>query len=344
MYQCINRVLNVDDGHNSCATTPLDPAAMENLTHTLAGWQLAQLTPFRGVGPRAGIIAMIAANLPDGDVLLYALDADEGNWQHRGLTHSFLGWPFLALAGAATTQRWLRTGTYRDHLALWAASLFSHAMLDWPTTWGTLLLWPLSDHRFGLELVFIVDPAFWLLLGALPVLLVRRFGIARSSAAIIALLSVLGWYATAGILKELAESRAPEPVTVIPAPLAPWNWTGITPDTPNESTIRRYWLTPTQAEAAPGLAAITPETRALLKANHATERDLWMRVAPAVHHDIQTNQGRELSIVDLGYTSWLSPDLFRFGSTYRYDKAGVLQERIRDVEGSAQFVPAVSAP
>ena len=43
--------------------------------------------------------------------------------------------------------------------------LASHLVLDWLTNYGTELLWPLSDKRFALSWVFIVDPYVWAILG-----------------------------------------------------------------------------------------------------------------------------------------------------------------------------------
>lgn len=309
---------------------------MENLTHSLAGWQIGQLGVFRRVGPRAGLVGLVAANLPDLDVLLYAWDRDLATWQHRGFTHSAFGLPVLALAGAALSRRWLRTGGFRDHLGLWAAGLLSHSLMDWPTTWGTQLLYPLSDHRFSAGLVFILDPSFWLLLGVLPWLLVRR-GWSSGQAATVALVSVVGWYGTAGALKELAASRAPEPVQVNTAPLTPWRWTAVSLATPGSDTRRRYFLTPLGAESAGAFKVLDPETRASLEAHPAAERDLWMRVVPVVHHDRVTEAGRELAVVDLAYTSWFAPDRFQFGATYLIDGAGTVVARdVAPVAGPAE--------
>lgn len=316
---------------------------MENLTHSLAGWQIGQLGIFQRVGPRAGLVGLVAANLPDIDVLLYAWDQDLATWQHRGFTHSAFGFPLQVLLGAEASFRWLRTGRRRDHIALWAAGVLSHSLMDWPTTWGTQLLYPLTDHRFSAGLVFILDPAFWLLLGVLPWVLVRRRGWLRAHAAVAALCAVLGWYATAAVGKELAESQAPEPVTVHTAPLSPFRWTGVSPATPGADTHRRYFLTPTSAEAAGSFRALDADTRGLLEAHPAAERDLWMRVRPIVHHDRSGPAGRELAVVDLAYSSWLSPDDFRFGAAYVIDSAGVIVERDTSrVEGPAE--PPAGAP
>lgn len=69
---------------------------MENAAHALVGRRLGQLDAFRAVGPRAALVGLVAANLPDVDVLLYAVNRDVGTWQHRGFTHSVLGWMSVA--------------------------------------------------------------------------------------------------------------------------------------------------------------------------------------------------------------------------------------------------------
>ena len=73
---------------------------MENLAHALMGRRIGQLSVFQRVGPRAALIGMIAANVPDLDVIVYAFNRDLGTWQHRGCTHSLLGWPVIAASRA----------------------------------------------------------------------------------------------------------------------------------------------------------------------------------------------------------------------------------------------------
>ena len=45
-----------------------------------------------------------------------------------------------------------------------AASMLSHPLLDWFTTYGTQLLAPFSRHRFAIDGVGIVDPFYSLTL------------------------------------------------------------------------------------------------------------------------------------------------------------------------------------
>lgn len=283
---------------------------MENIAHSLCGWRLSQLGFARDLGPRGWLVGVMAANLPDVDVLHYAFDYDVANWYHRGITHSFFGWPFLALAGAAVSHRWLGTARYRDHLALWAAGLSSHALMDWPTTWGTLLFWPLSSVRFGLEWIFIVDPAYWLLLGLLPRLL-RTWG--PAPAARTGLLALAAWALFCAMMKEQAAMQAPEPVRTFPAPLAPFQWTGVATDT---TDTRRYFLTPWSVEAAGTFPSNSGRYIECIKADPRGAMDQWMAAAPAITEVEGVPGGTRVVVSDLAYASWLSPDTFRFSRSY----------------------------
>ncbi len=292
---------------------------MENIAHGLMGLRMGQLGAFRRVGPRAALIGVIAANIPDLDVLVYVFNRDLGNWEHRGFTHSLVGWPVLSLLGAAASSSSLRTGRFRDHLGLWAAAIASHLVLDVPTTWGTQLLWP-DDRRFGLELIFIVDPVFWLLLGLLPWWLARR-GRPAPWAGILAL---GGWFGVAFLLKSMALTRAPEPVQAVPGPLAPLFWTGFSRPGPGDLEIRRYWLTPWSCEPAGAFGTPRGAAWDSVLATHAGERDAWMSISPAVLRQDEQGGVVTLGIVDLGFTSWLDPDRFPFGHVYTVTAEGTV--------------------
>lgn len=278
------------------------------------GWRIGQLDAFRGVGPRASLVALIAANLPDLDILLYALGRDVGTWEHRGFTHSVLGWPMLALAGAGTSFRWLRTGSFGDHLKLWGVAVASHALMDVPTTWGTQLLWP-NDKRFGLELIFIVDPMFWIVLGLVPWLL-RRWGSGAARAAAAGILALAAWFGVAAVAKVAALAQAPEPVEAVAAPLAPLKWTAFTKPEPGDTEVRRYFLTPWSCEPAGSFGAPRGAAWEAVMATRTGERDTWMSIAPAILRETVEGGVTTIGVVDLAYSGWLDPDNFRFGHVY----------------------------
>jgi inner membrane protein len=95
---------------------------------------------------------------------------------HRGITHSLLTLAVVSPLVGYAGYRWAGTGTgpgaeastptgawkhqqwlIWTHLAFWA--LVTHPLLDLFTTYGTQLLAPLSNHRFALDAVSIVDLA-----------------------------------------------------------------------------------------------------------------------------------------------------------------------------------------
>ncbi len=280
---------------------------MENIAHSLLGARIADLGWKERMGPRATWIGVIAANLPDGDLLYSLVDADRGRWYHRGLTHSFFGWPIMALLGAAVSRRVLGQGSYRDHLGLWAACLLSHAMLDWPTTWGTLLFFPVSDVRFSLDWIFIVDPMFWAILGGLAW---RRRGVARGA---IPIAILAGWMLFGGMMKQQAIAQAPEKVEAWPAPLAPVFWTAVHTDS---LTTRRYFLTPWSSTPAGSWPTPAGANVDVVRRTRRGERWFWMANAPVLR-----GEGRDGSVTlsDLAYTSWVDPDTFRFTVTLMPD-------------------------
>jgi membrane-bound metal-dependent hydrolase YbcI (DUF457 family) len=304
---------------------------MENLAHTLCGLRIADLGWRARVGPAAPWFGAIAANLPDADLVLYLGGPDVYTWWHRGITHSVFGWPMLALAGAEVSRRLSRQGGYRDHLGLWAVGLLSHALLDWPTTWGTMLFLPATDTRFSLDWIFIVDPMFWVTLWALPAWLRPRVGAER--AARTGLWALAGWVLFCGAMQQQAARQADEPnVAVFPSPLAPLHWVGVREE---GDVVRRWFLTPSSAERQPDLAALTRDERAALRTIEPGERWLWKTRAPAVLErsrvdpvivvDPATGASEtvepariDLSLVDLSYTSWASaePSVVRFGGRF----------------------------
>src|SRR5438477_2174939 len=70
--------------------------SMFNSTHTFVGLAVARTGLNRWV-PRAAITAVIAANLPDIDIVTGLVDTATYLHYHRGITHTFIGIPVLAL-------------------------------------------------------------------------------------------------------------------------------------------------------------------------------------------------------------------------------------------------------
>jgi inner membrane protein len=143
---------------------------MDNLCHTLAGAALAGAGLDRRT-PLAVPTLVIAANLPDIDVLAYFREPLFALTFRRGWTHGVLAMAVLPLLLAGAMLAWDRVVRLRRRPdavpAQWGALLLlsvvgvlSHPLLDLLNTYGVRLLMPFSSRWFYGDTLFIVDP--WL--------------------------------------------------------------------------------------------------------------------------------------------------------------------------------------
>lgn len=148
---------------------------MDNLTHSLVGLTAAKAGLER-LSPGATILCVLAANAPDSDVAVILFgDRWDLLQHHRGITHSFIGTAFLALLlplifyGIDRLWARLRQLSPKTNLrGLLIASFIAsatHPLLDWTNNYGIRLLLPWNPRWFYGDLVFIVDPFLWLILG-----------------------------------------------------------------------------------------------------------------------------------------------------------------------------------
>ena len=160
---------------------------MDNLTHSLVGATLAELTLPAGA-PRAMrrtffIAGVVAANLPDADLVYTRITpAPLGSLlHHRGHTHTVAGLVLLGLAMVAvcllpSIREAIRP--VRGRLwALIAVALSSHLILDSWNSYGVHPFWPVSSRWFYGDAVFILEPWLWMLLGVAAVMNTTRHGI-----------------------------------------------------------------------------------------------------------------------------------------------------------------------
>lgn len=156
---------------------------MDNLTHSLVGLAAAKAGLER-VSPYATVVCVLAANVPDADVLTLAGGSLAYLEHHRGITHSIVGTlalgvalPLLFVAVERLTAR-LRGVRPRARLrGLVLASLLlaaSHPLLDWTNSYGLRPFLPWSGRWYYGDLVFVIDPWMWLALGAACFLLTAR--------------------------------------------------------------------------------------------------------------------------------------------------------------------------
>ena len=134
---------------------------MDNLTHTLTGLALSRAGLDRWYS-RPALLLMLAANIPDIDIVTISGGAFNYFVNHRGITHAIAMAPVMALlpvlfvcAIGRTIQGW------RAAYVLSVIGVASHLLLDWTNTYGIRLLLPFSSRWFSLDLNGLTDLWIW---------------------------------------------------------------------------------------------------------------------------------------------------------------------------------------
>ena len=161
---------------------------MDPLTQGALGAALPQATATKpkGTVALAGCFGFLAGLAPDLDVLIRS-SADPLLFleYHRQFTHSLIFIPLGGLVAAGLLHLLLGR---RHRLPFSRSFLFctlgygTHGLLDFATSYGTMLFWPFSEERYAAGIVSIVDPLFT---GPLLVLIVIA-GIKRAPGYLVA--------------------------------------------------------------------------------------------------------------------------------------------------------------
>ena len=162
---------------------------MDNLTHSLVGLTAARAGLER-LSPGATALCVLAANSPDCDVAIL-LFGDRWTFlqHHRGITHAIVGVMVLALLVPlifyGLDRLWARFRKQAPKVklrGLMIASLIvtaTHPLLDWTNNYGVRFLLPWNQKWSYGDLVFIVDPYLWLVLGGATFLLSAKTRIGK---------------------------------------------------------------------------------------------------------------------------------------------------------------------
>ena len=137
---------------------------MDPLSQATLGDAVAQSVSKKADLARIGLIGALAGMAPDLDVLIQSpTDPLLQLEYHRQFTHSLVFIPIGALVCAVAFWPFVRR--HMSFKAVWLTALAgyaTHGLLDACTTYGTLLLWPLSDARIAWNTISVVDPLFTL--------------------------------------------------------------------------------------------------------------------------------------------------------------------------------------
>jgi len=139
---------------------------MFNSTHTFVGLAIAR-TGFDGWVPRAAVTAVLASNFPDIDIVTALSSTRTYLEYHRGITHTFVGIPVLALAFTAVMS--IFSGNFWKTYLVALISMATHPLLDYTNTYGLRPFLPWNPTWYYGDLLPIIDPYldFLLLAGVL---------------------------------------------------------------------------------------------------------------------------------------------------------------------------------
>jgi inner membrane protein len=226
---------------------------MDTLTHALSGALAGRLLARRPSADRVTAtppvwqmvtVGTVAATFPDLDFVLGYVSELAYLRGHRGVTHSFImmplwglliAWAMAALFGALGRTRGTPRFTWKSYYLIACVAIFVHIVGDLITQFGTMILAPLSDQRFGLGTTFIIDLGVSgiILAGLIASAIWRR---SRVPAAI-ASIALVAWVGNSAIARSDAIDAARawaqrEGVEVVaidaaPRPASPYNWTAI---------------------------------------------------------------------------------------------------------------------
>jgi inner membrane protein len=193
---------------------------MDPLTQASIGAAAAAMVCRRPETRIAVVLGALAGAAPDLDVLIRS-EADPllALQYHRHFTHSIFMAPFIGLLVAALFKGlffWKQWPFKR--LALFGVmGALTHGLIDTCTSYGTLLYWPLSDHRASWDTISIIDPIFTLPLVVLTgfAFWLRRPRAAQYAVALSLLYLSLGLYQRSqatNYATELAATRGHTPM------------------------------------------------------------------------------------------------------------------------------------
>ena len=128
---------------------------MDTVTQIALGTVIAEAFFRKQLGYSSLLFGGFCGWLPDIDVFFFH-DWDELEY-HRSLTHSLLFLPLITPLVGEIGVYLGKKGTRSSWYGLTFWSLVTHPLLDWNTSYGTKLLYPLSNHRFAIDSVGIID-------------------------------------------------------------------------------------------------------------------------------------------------------------------------------------------
>jgi inner membrane protein len=205
---------------------------VDNLAHTLIGIGVARSGLSRRFGPGTTATIAIASNLPDLDALYTIFDPWDRFLLRRTHTHALVALPLLAALLAFLLQRRYRERPWGVLFGLSLLGIVLHIAFDLVNSFGVVVLWPFSPHRFELESVFIIDLVILGLMGGAIATArflkseegkLRTYRVALAALGVYVILCLAAHSRAEAEVRELLarEKRHPRALRVFPEPLGP---------------------------------------------------------------------------------------------------------------------------
>jgi len=205
---------------------------VDNLTHSLVGLLIARAAPGPTI-PRAAVLCVIAANIPDLDIVTM-FDPATYLVYHRHITHAVVAIPWMAALAVWLVnlrgERAARAVPLRQW-ALASVAVGSHVALDMMNSYGVRLWLPFSAEWSSWDLFFIIDPLIWAILAAavlVPLLWTVPRRAARVGLAALVAYGLASFWIRNGVEARVARmeiaGEAPVGLQLFPAPWTVSDW------------------------------------------------------------------------------------------------------------------------
>ena len=140
---------------------------MDSLTQIVLGAAVGELVLGKKLGNKAILLGAVAGTLPDLDVVTSFWNSDavyrlkmHRAYSHAVFTHLLASIPLAWLS--VKLSRPDRETRFSVWYLFWFLGLFTHALLDCCTTYGTRLFLPFTDYQVAFNNISVVDPLYTL--------------------------------------------------------------------------------------------------------------------------------------------------------------------------------------
>ncbi|MHC4885883.1 MAG: metal-dependent hydrolase [Planctomycetota bacterium] len=304
---------------------------MDTVTQALLGAAIGDAGFRHRLGSKAPVLGALCGIFPDLDLISRVAGPWASLIYHRGPTHSLILLTLLTPLLAYLGYRWSRCrGSWKEWGWLAWLALVTHPLLDVCTSYGTQLLWPLTDHRFAIDAGGVIDPLYTLSLLAAVLLCripgLRRWGgrwIAGGALVVTTLYLSLGFgisrWQIADFRSRLeSEGRRIVACRSMPMPLSLLVWRQVARDTDGVIHVEmRSLLNGENGRAVTTRRAIPPYRGSYMKAIAARPEGqtfLWFSGGFHTVTELQREGRTLLFLADQRYGSLLNPQNTPFGA------------------------------